>query len=310
MRQIQAGIRKGPRQASYIWKGDFDLPEGLFIQTVLIPGVAAAFAAGLLWFVGGGDRGFAAASGAIGIGVLAAYLAVLGAPPAPPAAAMQKLFYIVAGGTLLGILLDMLRAPIGMTRVLGALAPTIIIVWLAWRPLMGLDWGEDWMLALKVVAFAAIAGAILSSLYRDRGAAVESGVLVLVAAAGLAGLAFFGSSAVVAQMSGALAAASGGLLLWNWPFSRHGFAAAGVLGAGGALVSLAAILLLFSETEPLALLVLAGVFVTGAAARRAAPGRGTFSRAARPVVLGVIAAIPALAALGVAFLAGGDDSGY
>ena len=276
----------------------------------MIPGVIAAFAAGLLWFIGGADRGFAAASGAVGVGVIAAYLAILGAPPAPPAAAMQKLFYIVAGGTVLGVLLDLLRAPPGVTRVLGAVAPTVIMVWFTWRVLTGLDWREDWLFAVKAVAFAAITGAILASLYRDRGAAVDSGVMVLVAAAGLSGLAFFGSSAVVAQMSGALAAASGGLLIWNWPFSRHGFGVAGVLGAGGALVGLAAILLFFSETEPLALLVLAGVFIAGAPAMRMVSGRGSFSRAMRPVVLGVIATVPALAALGVAFLSGGADSGY
>lgn len=282
------------------------MPDNLLIDTALIPGVVSILAAGLLWFIGGADRGYAAAAGAIGIGFITGYLVILGPPPAPPNASIQKLFYVVAVGVILGVLLDLMRPQPGVTRALGALAPLVIIGWFVWRRLFAIDWGHDWTLLIKVVGFAIVAGAILASLYRERGAAVESCVMILVAATGLAGLAFFGASAVVAQLSGTIAAGAVGLLLWNWPFSRHGFGAAGILGAGGALMGLAAILLFFSEANPLALVMLAFVFLAAPMSERLVPGRGGFARAIRPFVLAAIATIPALAALGVALLGRGQ----
>ena len=282
------------------------MPDNLLIDTALIPGVVSIFAAGLLWFIGGADRGYATAAGAIGIGFIAGYLVILGPPLAPPNASIQKLFYVVAVGVILGVLLDLMRPQPGVTRALGALAPLVIIGWFVWRRLFAIDWGHDWTLLIKVVGFAIVAGAILASLYRERGAAVESGVMILVAATGLAGLAVFGASAVVAQLSGTIAAGAVGLLLWNWPFSRHGFGAAGILGAGGALMGLAAILLFFSEANPLALVMLAFVFQAAPMSERLVPGRGGFARAIRPFVLAAIATIPALAALGVALLGRGQ----
>lgn len=282
------------------------MPDNLLIDTAFIPGVVSIFAAGLLWFIGGADRGYAVAAGAIGIGFITGYLVILGPPPAPPNASIQKLFYVVAVGVILGVLLDLMRPQPGVTRALGALAPLVIIGWFVWRRLFAIDWGHDWTLLIKVVGFAIVAGAILASLYRERGAAVESGVMILVAATGLAGLAVFGASAVVAQLSGTIAAGAVGLLLWNWPFSRHGFGAAGILGAGGALMGLAAILLFFSEANPLALVMLAFVFLAAPMSGRLVPGGGGFARAIRPFVLAAIATIPALAALGVALLGRGQ----
>ena len=279
------------------------------MQTVLVPGAVAVFAAGLLWFIGGADRGYAAAAGAIGIGFVAGYFVMLGVPSAPPVSSTQKLFYVVAGGTALGVLLDLMRPPPALTRAAGAMTPSVIIGWFVWQRLFAMDWGNDWGLIVKAVAFAAVAGAALASLYRDRGAAVEPGVMILASAVGLAGLAFFGASAVVAQLSGVVAAAAGGLLLWNWPFSRHGFGVAGVLGGGGALMGLAAILLFFSDANPLALAVLACVFLAAPLAERVTPGRGGLARAMRPIALAVVAAIPVLAALGVAFLMDGAGVG-
>jgi hypothetical protein len=286
------------------------MPHNLLIDTALIPGVISIFSTGLLWFIGGVDRGYAAAAGAIGIGFISGYLVILGPPPMQPTASMQKLFYIVAVGVTLGVLLDLMRPRPGVTRVLGALTPLVIIGWFVWPRLFAIDWGHDWTLLIKAVTFTTVAGAILASLYREKGAAVESGVMILLAATGLAGLAFFAASAVVAQLSGAIAAGAAGLLLWNWPFSRHGFGAAGILGAGGALMGLAAILLFFSEANPLALVMLACVFLAAPVAERLAPGRGGFARAMRPLALAAIAAIPTITALGVAFLMKEANSSY
>ena len=157
------------------------MPDSLLIDTAFIPGVVSIFAAGLLWFIGGTDRGCAAAAGAIGIGFITGYLVILGPPPAPPNASIQKLFYVVAVGVILGVLLDLMRPQPGVTRALGALAPLVIIGWFVWRRLFAIDWGHDWTLLIKVVGFAIVAGAILASLYRERGAAVESGMMILVA---------------------------------------------------------------------------------------------------------------------------------
>ena len=86
----------------------------------------------------------------------------------------------------------------------------------------------------------------------------DLGVALLVAALTFAVVAFLGSSASIAQGAGAVAAASGGLLLWSWPrdrWPRPG--AAALLGALGALALLGQQALLYTRASATSLAAMA-----------------------------------------------------
>ena len=105
----------------------------------------------------------------------------------------------------------------------------------------------------------------------------------------------------------------GAVLVWAYGASllrdkTLAFGAAGWLAAGGTLTTLAATTVLFTEAvNRWALAVLLLVFLADAV-RVPVPG-GLVGRALRPLALGIVAAIPAVAAVAIAVLLG-DDSPY
>ncbi|MDQ2104227.1 hypothetical protein QSG27_16110, partial [Azospirillum sp. C340-1] len=131
------------------------------------------------------------------------------------------------------------------------------------------------------------------------------------AAVAVGGVALVGASASVAQLAFALAAATGGLLLWNWPVERHAWGNAGQ-AALGILVLLAATLTFFSSARAEALLLVLPAFFADRLRDRLPLPRTAAGRAMGTVALTVLALVPAIAAVGVAFLlsAGSDVSGY
>ncbi len=130
---------------------------------------------------------------------------------------------------------------------------------------------------------------------------------MLAAAAGLSLLALLGASASLSFLSAALAAATGGFLLAGYLVYLAGgpvlrFDAIGAFGLAGALLALAYVVLLFNqETNRLALAILLLTFIVDFWARplalTARIGTGAVARALRPVIYGLIVAIPAAAAV-------------
>ena len=247
---------------------------------------------------------------AIGAGFIVGFLFIEDVPPVPPVTAKQKLFFAAAVLLVAGIVLEAAGVARRWARVVQWLAPAVVLAWLTARL-----WGRpDVRLVLE---FGALLVASAFVLWRLRGAsgagALGPGTQLLVAAAGFSVIAVVGGSASLAMLASSIAAATGGVLAWAYGASLMRnetveFGAAGWLGAGGALTTLVATTVLFTEgVNRWALAVLLLVFL---ADRVPVPLPGGMAgRVLRPVALGVVAAIPAAVAVGIAVLLG-DDSPY
>ena len=118
-----------------------------------------------------------------------------------------------------------------------------------------------------------------------------------------------GASASLGALAGAVAAAMGGVLLWLYVMvvahdERFGFGALGWLASAGVLLFIGDLLVLFAPDVnrwSLALLLLVFLADKVPAGRRS---RGAMGRAMNPVVLTMIAAVPVVAAVGLAMLSG------
>lgn len=280
----------------------FDDP---LVQSGLVPLAVAAIAAIALRLVAGADRGSLLAAGGVGVAFLVGHGLVLGLPALPPTAALQKIFYVGALGLALGVALDLSRETPSVTRLMTAAVPAPVLAWIGWPRLLALDIGD----ALVLVAAALAAAFALPRLYDPRAAGVEPAIKLLVASVAAAMIAVIGASAAYGQLFGVLAAATGGFLLLNWPVARHRFGAAGALGAGLIFFALIVGTALFTAAaRPALALLLLVLFAEIAMPRR--PRNGRFGSAFGPILFGLLAAIPALAAVGFAFLLGGSGSGY
>jgi len=263
-----------------------------------VPLACALVVAGLLRLAGGPRRGAMLASASIGIGFLVAYVVISGVPRFPPVASSQKLAYVAAGGLLLGVVLAFVRLPrpAHWAAVIAGVAASVS--WLA-APRLGSPDAAFLVTMATVVGGCAVATLRLAAA-RERD--VDAPVMLLVACLALAPVAFFGAAASVAQLAGALAAATGGYLLWNWPVVRFPFGAIGTYGAGAALTAMVSVLALYTtRTSLLALALVLPVFFADSVARRVPLPGGTTERFLRPMVVAGIALVPLAAAVGVGY---------
>jgi len=269
-------------------------------QSVVVPLAVALVATGLLRLIGGG-RGPTLAAAGLGLGFLAGYGLILGIAPLPPRSAGQKLFYIVALAWAAGVALDLAAARPLWRHGLAVVGSVAAVVWL-----LGAQLGAETMLWPGSVLVAAWV-LVLERLSARSGQSLDGAVMLIVVGLAGAGVAFFGATASGAQLSLALAAAAGGFALWNWPVVRFRFAAAAVYAGGAAALALASQFVLYTQVSPWALLLLVLVFFVDRWAARLSHGLGdnAFARALAPVVLALVAAIPAGAALAVAYLSAG-----
>ena len=275
------------------------------IQVGLVPLTVAFGLAAFVRIIGGPERGPRLMGIAALIGFLLAYALSEGVPGFPPAAATQKLFYLVLLGGAAGFALDLAGRPPSPQRTARMIFPGLALLWLAWQQLAaGVALGE-------LATLAALWGGGALVLWRLERAETQSGglsatLLLVVGALGTAGVAVLGSSPTVASLAGVLAAAAGGLALWGYCIwlvkaARGPFGATALLGGGGALLGLAYTLALLSpQASRAALAVLVFVFFADMAAGRIRLGNSLHSRALGPALFAALAAVPALAALGVA----------
>lgn len=246
-----------------------------------------------------------AAATAVPLGFILLYLWVIGLPALPPPAALGKLFWAVVAGTALGLGLDLLRidgARRGAALLLGLVAA---LGWIIGGALSG---PADWI----VLILAALTGGAAAFVPAPAGERepVSAAAATFAMALAVGGVALIGASASLAQLGLGLAAGLGGFLLWNWPVARHPWGAAG-RATSGIVILLAAVLAVFSTAPAAALLpaLLCPLFARFAA-RLPLPANG-LGRALRPALSVVLALVPALAALGLAWLlTGGEAAPY
>ncbi len=268
------------------------------LSGVVLPLFVAIVAVGAIRFGLVESIGQRLAAGAIAIGMLASIAAMAAWPPFPPISASQKLGYLVLLGVVLGTLLDLVGKPAGFPRfrLLSILLwPTIVVGWIGWRQIAALD-----PVAMVQLALIDLAGIVLLwRLYDEPGPAPNAPVALIAASVGAAIIALIGHASLISQYYGALAAATGGYVLWNWPSPRDAFGAAGVLGAGGAFLALTTIMVQFTETNTLALAFVLLVFLCPVVARATRYGKGS---ASAPVATAVICLVPVALALAIVII--------
>lgn len=266
-----------------------------------IMGVVVAAALPLLItliLTGGFGRliGARAAGLAIVIAFIVVHLAIFGWPLLPPRSSLQKIVYLAAAGLLIGIVVE--RMPL---RLAAAIWPAVIVAWLGWPRLAGMQ-----PLDLLVLALLWLAGMfVFDRLLALRGTGIVAPTLLLVAALGASGVAFMAYAESLSQLAAALAAATGGTLLWNWPKLRYPFSAGAAFSAATALFAVATSIVLFTRASPLAMTILLVVFVLAPLRRRIPFAEKS---ALGPLVFGAIAMLPVLAAIAIAVLTAGSTN--
>jgi len=265
------------------------------VQSSLIPLLSSLAIMGLIRRLPTGAHQF------LGLSVLAGFLVAsyvtFGLPVAVPVASGQKIVYIaiISGG--LGLVAQIfLRS--GRFLVLTSFFGIILsFLWIGWKKILA-PVSIDHFGALLILAGCGLAAyKVLSVRHRNADDTNNNDDLVVLAVVSIAIAlnAFMGDSASIAQNSGALAASLGAIILHNWiginvqlgPVTR--FVPLIILPA------LLAQIHYFTKANmwPLALLLLA--FFTGNLAHRFVPLSIQKSRFMRPIIIGSISTIPAIA---------------
>jgi hypothetical protein len=244
---------------------------------------------------------------AIAIGFLVAYVAITGVPPFPPRSSSQKLAYIVVLGLILGIAWGLLRIPRPANLITMLIAVAAGVAWLAQPKLKSPE-----LATLLPIAILWIAGSVaMLRLSASRSDYPDGAMMLVLGAMGLAAVAFFGRSASMVQLGGALAASAGGFVLCAWLMPSFRLGLAGAYGGGMALLATATVLALYTKSSPLAISVLILVFFLDSAVDRLPSGNGTLGRILRPVWMGALGLIPLSAATGIAYMMNsGGGGGY
>ncbi|MBP2293803.1 hypothetical protein [Azospirillum rugosum] len=277
-----------------------DLLHDPFVQSSILPLLLSVVAVGALHRLAPG-RLLAVAG--IGVTFLAVFALVVGVPALPPPSSMGKLFWSVAGGFVLGVVAD----AVGVRgRAGSALAAAWLAASLVWIALPALDTPAAFatLLVLLLVGACVVFGRVDANDGRN---AVASAAVLLALALAIGGTALIGSSASIAQMALALAAATGGFLLWNWPVERHGWGVSGRVASGTAVL-LAGVLALYTQTEAAVLLLALPALLAERLGRRLPLPDSGLGRAAGGAAVTVLSVLPALIAIGVAYLLGGAEA--
>lgn len=269
------------------------------VQSGLIPLLTALILVGLVRLIGGSGRGAALAGLGLALAVLASYWATFRVPAFPPVGATNKLFYIVLIATIAGLAADLMAREGWAGRTVALLAGPFAALWIGAEKGLETPWPSGVAVLIVVTVTAAAGWRYHAQAKRSS----EIGASILVLCLAMAACAFMSNAASSAQLAGGLAAATGGFLLWNWPKARFVFNNA-ALGAALALIGgLAVQLALFvPKLETLALLPLAVIPFLVPLGARLVKGSGLVSQGLRPVVVGVICAVPAAAAVLIVFL--------
>jgi hypothetical protein len=280
------------------------------IESALIPLVLGFALAGVMRVLGVSGLGDRSAAAAIPVAVLTAYWLTFGMPSWPPAGGLAK-WPLVVGLCLLGALVTAYASlSMAWMRGLAIAALFLALAWVAW-PLVS---NGSLASMIGVGALMLGGGVVLWRTVRGSEVApsVEPLVMLVVASAGLAGVALMSASLSIAQMAGALAAAAGGVALWNWPVARFAFGTEGAIGAVIPLVSLAGLVMVSTNAPSWVLLPLALVFFADDVSDRLPVVSRRLGPVLRPLATLMVAAVLAAFAVALATLAstGGEADLY
>ncbi len=280
------------------------------IQSALIPLVLGFALAGVIRALGGTGLGDRSAAAAIPVAVLTAYFLTLGMPSWPPSGGLAKWPFVVGLSLLGALVIACTSLSVAWIRGLAIAVLVLALAWIAW-PLVG---NGSLASMIGVGALMLGGGIVLWRTVRGTKAApsVEPLVMLIAASAGLAGVALVSASLSIAQMAGALAAAAGGVALWNWPVARFAFGTEGAIGAVIPLVSLAGLVMVSTNAPSWVLLPLALVFFADGVCDRLPFVSRRLGPVLRPLVTLIVAMVLAALAVALATLAstGGEPDLY
>ncbi len=274
------------------------------IQSGVVPLAIAISITGLLRLRGNRLESKRGAGLAVGVAFVASALLLTGVPSKAPLSSVQKLTVLAAVGVSLGFALELLKnnAVLRCATATGLFLAASL--WLAWPQLQrnALDWPA------AVVALSCVA--ILYGLALPEQRRADGIVPLLLAAAGVAGVAVASGSLVIAQLATAVAIASGGFVLWNWPHARDTLGASILFGAWLPVLALALMTVLLTPAPAWSLAPLVAVFGLVPLARRLWLPRGRWREAFPPVYALVLGSIPVTLAIALALLAETPDDAY
>ncbi len=223
-------------------------------------------------------------------------------PSFPPLGSVNKIFYVAAFGTALGLLLDVATRMLGqrlpwalaLRRGIEIAAPFAIAVWIGYPRFSDPDAG----LLLTVLGLAVGGIAVLwrlatvGSADKTDGGEMVATALLAALALGFAPIALFGASSTSFGLCLGLAAGLAVAALVSLAAPR-GFGESAVLGAGGGLLSVVdTVALITRQVDYAALAVLLAVLFAGQVGARFVLPQGRFDRRIRRVLIGLMAASP------------------
>lgn len=230
--------------------------------------------------------------------LLAAYwLTYNKVPTFPPVGAVNKVFYVIAVGTAIGIAAE-IAAPRAV-RLLALLQPVAAAFYVG-SPRLGT---ASWEVALAAVAGMAIMGLVFIRGATGAEEDVKRGGVVAVLATGFAPIALLGASSSSFQLCLMFAAGCFGILFVHAAKPAFRFGGASCLGALGGLIAIAdTVVLITRKADLIALAVLALCVVLPALSERICLKIGLSRPFPRLFVHVALAALPAAAAFAVALV--------
>ncbi len=295
------------------------------VQGGVLPFAAAFVLVVVIRFGGGGTIGPRFAILAVCLSFAGAYWLLEGTPPLPPVSAKQKLAYLAAIAIVLGFLLDAYRAETTGVRAVTAFFPLGAVLWLAERKLFASPSVDFillvlglWLaavLSLWLLEFAARTAHLRIDTPAERGP-LDAATVLMVAAFAAGVISLFGAFIGLALVSVALGAGLGAFMLINYlHYLVAGrslkFGAIGVVGLGCSWFAGIYVMALFGGDVSIgALAVLILVFIADLFARHIRVGSGLGGRILQPLLYGAAVALPALAAVGLAYITKTPDAGY
>ncbi|MGR4869350.1 hypothetical protein ACIPRI_10830 [Variovorax sp. LARHSF232] len=269
-----------------------DFHHPLF-QSLALPLVLSFVATGVLRAMLGPGAGARWAAAGVPLALLVASSWALGWR-LPPGSFTEKLPWVYAAAALVGLAFEATRADRRALWLAAGILWALVLVVLGQQPLLPRI--GSWLVGMAVIGAA---------LYEVHSRADVAAMLV-VAGVGLALLSMMSGSALLFEMSLALAAAVAGAALWLWPVPRISFGASGLLAAVVAWLVLAQGTALLTTVRPGAVLLLAAAFCSCALVRvlRRRLHRGEGRAWAESLLVAAVAALWVAAALALAHWSG------
>ena len=283
-------------------------PNNPVFQAVIGPFVVAFLVIGSSRLVGWRAGSDVLAGLGVVAGLLMAFVQLRGIPSLPPNSAPEKLFFLITLAGLIGVALDLLGRPPLIGRLTFILFPAICLAWFSLRLLLA---QSDVGLLIKLAIMWAGAAIALWQIWvaNARGGALAGTILILATAVGAAGVAALAPFIGVTLLCASVAAVAGALALWAYGArllvrAPMTIGATSLLGAAGGLVATVLLLVLFTASVSTAgAAFLIAVPFAGLVAEPLLLGGGIGRRVFGPILLTVVAAVPAAGAIGLAYLA-------